>query len=209
MNRRQKTAGWLVVTAALTTAMTACTNDDNIIDVPTTTGSPKTYTLTIEATIGNDDDATRALSLDGKTLNATWTEGDEVEVYQGKVVYSPEYRSYSEKIGTLTAQSSGASTTLTGTVTLSSPANLTLYYGSPSYDYSGQVGTLDDIAARFDYATTMLTKSRYTLSGSNIVLNEGVTLNFSNQQAIVKFSLKDADGNAITTSSRTVGATDN
>jgi hypothetical protein len=37
--------------------------------------------MTIEATKGGDAATTRALALDGKTLNATWQTTDEVAVY--------------------------------------------------------------------------------------------------------------------------------
>ena len=55
------------------------------------------YTLTVSASKAL---VSKALSLSGSTLSASWTQGDVVEVYKG-----------SDKIGTLTAQSSGASHT--------------------------------------------------------------------------------------------------
>ena len=65
----------------------ACSNDDSIIEEqpvenPT---APKTYTMTIQATKGNAA-TTRGLytsTTDGKTsLNVTWNENEEVEVFQ-------------------------------------------------------------------------------------------------------------------------------
>lgn len=60
---------------------TACGSDDDIIDEPQQPDGVKTYTLTVEATKGDDaagSRSTRALSLDGKTLNAMWAQGEAV-----------------------------------------------------------------------------------------------------------------------------------
>ena len=108
--------------------------------------TPKTYTMTVLATKGSENDSTsdgsvkRALSLTGKTLKATWDEGEVVEVYQS-----------GSKIGELTAAASAtASTTLTGSFenAPSTSAELTFYFHTaddPSY--SGQDGTLEKIAS--------------------------------------------------------------
>ena len=72
-------------------ALAACSNEDvsvneQLVVNPTET-APKTYTMTIQATKSSGDDAatTRGLSLNGKTLNVKWYEGEVVEVYQGVV----------------------------------------------------------------------------------------------------------------------------
>ena len=57
----------------------ACSSDDNIIDEQP--ASQQVYTLSVSATKGGDEALTRALSLDGKTLNATWAQNEEVTVY--------------------------------------------------------------------------------------------------------------------------------
>ena len=88
-------------------ALAACSGKDEIVENNPATDAPKTYTLTIEATMGGG----------------------------------------------------GATTTLKGTVSLSptaSPTNLQLYYGLPSYNYGGQVGTQADIANNYDYASAIL-----------------------------------------------------
>lgn len=124
---------------------------------------------------------TKALALDGSTLNATWAKGDIVKVYKGN-----------DEIGELTAQSSGMSTTLRGELTVAPSANdvLTLKFLSPSF--SSQTGTLAYIAANCDYATATVTVK--SIAGGNVIINES-SANFINQQAIVKFTLIDkADG---------------
>ena len=135
------------------------------------------YTMTVQASkVG-----TKALALDGSTLNATWTAGDVVKVYKGDV-----------EIGELTAQSTGTPTTLRGEITVAPSANdvLTLKFLSPSY--GSQDGTLEYIAANCDYAEAEITVS--AVSGSQITTTAA---NFENQQAIVKFTLKQSGGAAL------------
>ena len=60
---------------------------------PDPTPEVLTYTLSVVAEKG--EAGTRALSLDGNTLNATWAEGEEVRVYKDNVL-----------LGTLAAQMS-------------------------------------------------------------------------------------------------------
>ena len=61
-------------------ALTACSSDNEILNnQPVNPTEPKTYTITIQASKG-DASTTRGLSLDGKTLNVTWNEGEVGEV---------------------------------------------------------------------------------------------------------------------------------
>lgn len=162
----------LAVVLFAASAFTACSNNDeqaNSLPV-------NTYTITVNATKGDDVSSapsTRALSFVGPTLTATWTYNDVVKVYK-----SDTY------LGDLTALSSGASTTLSGTLTGSVDVGdkLTLKFLSPKY--TSQDGTLDYIAANCDYATATVNVS--AINGNNITTSAA---NFANQQAIVKFSL--------------------
>ena len=161
---------------------TACSDDDNIIVVeqPVNLTKPEVYTMTVEATKG-DDATTRALSLDGNILSATWAEGEEVTVYNET--------KKEELTGTLKAQSSGASTTLKGEISGSIDVDdvLTLKFLSPNYD--SQAGTLEYIAANCDYATASVTVTG--VDGGDISTG---TANFVNQQAIVRFELSKPNG---------------
>ena len=63
-------------------AMVACTQMEQpqIVEEP----EVQTYTLSVEATKGEDpteDDASKALTLTGKTLSAAWAVGEAVTVY--------------------------------------------------------------------------------------------------------------------------------
>ena len=207
MNKHTTLTDWLVIAAAIITGLSACDKVNNNIDEPILTETPKPYTLTVTASRSSD---TRALSLDGEKLNATWAKGETVDVYQPKQLLKPgtvnDYREYSEKVGTLTAQADGATVTLSGTVTLGGKTNLVLYCGSPSYDYRGQSGSLADISGKYDYASVILFKSKYNLEDGKIILKTPETpLSFDSTQAIVKFTLKDLDGNDFSVSSLSVG----
>ena len=170
----------------LASCFAACTTD--IQPETAKAPAPESYTLIVNATKG-DGPATKALSLDGKTLKATWTTGDKVSVYIVKGEGATEMEYY-DPVGTLTAQRSGASTTMKGTFTGYTPVvgeKLRLRFLSSNY--TGQKGTLDYIAANCDYAIADVSIS--DVSG-DVVSTTSAT--FANQQAIVKFSLKNQDG---------------
>ena len=170
----------------------ACSSDDNIIEEQPVQPTEQVYTMTVNAQKGGDTAdsraTTRALSLSGSTLNATWTAGDAVEVWTSDGTTT--------KYGTLTAETSGASTKLKGTLS-SLPGNgqsLLLKYLSPAY--ATQDGTLTGSATSIDrvcdYATATVTA---TVVGSSVTATDA---NFVNQQAIVKFTLKNkADASAL------------
>ena len=95
--------------------------------------SAKEYTLTVDATKGDD---TKALSLDGNTLNVKWAGTDQVSVF-------PESWA-TPAMGTLTATASEtASTTLTGSVTGAAINDkLNLLFPRAEWSYTGQKGIL-------------------------------------------------------------------
>lgn len=167
--------------AALFLTVTACTKEDSVLDSSAIEKEQpviKTYTMTVNASKGEDVATTRALSLDGTTLNSTWAVNEEVTVYN--VTKSADLG------GTLKAQSAGANTTLSGKLTgdIASGDKLTLKFHSPSY--ASQDGTLEYIAANCDYATATVNVT--AIDGDNITTDAA---HFANQQAIVKFTLKD------------------
>ncbi len=142
-----------------------------------------TYTLSVETTKGISM-TTRALSPEETTLTATWDTTDHIYVKKGSTWAN----------GSLQPQYSGRTATLKGSlsdITIAIEDELTLQYpknGTP--DYSGQKGTLDDIAANYDYATASATVK--AISGGNV---SATAANFTNLQAIVKFRLLDkSDG---------------
>lgn len=142
-------------------------------------GQEKTsvYTLTVEALKGA---STKALTEDevNHIIKSSWAEGDNVDVYNAG----------GEKLGTLTpAVSSTSSTTLSGNLDTAPAVEdvLTLKYRSGNY--ASQDGTLDYIATHCDYATAEVTVTE--------VVDKSITTTpaqFVNQQAIVKFTLRQS-----------------
>lgn len=164
-------------------ALTACSSDDNVVEQKTLEPG-KTYYLIVDATKGSDA-TTRALTLSGSTLTPTWATTEHVYV-KGSTWAGG---SLSPDANAATAWLNGAITGITGDL----PQDLTLQFPRKEWSYTGQVGTIADIAAKYDYATA--TAHITAIDGSNITASSAVT--FANQQAIVKFTLQDKNnGNA-------------
>ncbi len=184
MRSNIKTLAALLMAGA---AMTACSNnDENILEEVSQPNQPKVYTMTVDATKG--DNGTRGLVPDGDNLNVKW--------YQGETVYVMKWDNAESKwneIGVLTAEASGtASTTLNGTLTAAPEKNKTmLFLHGTSVSYDNQQGTLEYIAEKCDFATAMI-KDIETDETSNNFIVSGVEL--ISQQAIVKFHLQDKEG---------------
>lgn len=156
-------------------AFTACSNngDDAVAD------APQFWHVTLTATMG--DATTRALSEgENNAITASFAENDQVVVVDadGTTI-----------VGTLKAQSAGASTTLSGTLNATSLVDgevVTLRYRSATANYDGQVGTLAGIAASQDYAEgtlTVSTASPLTFTSNSVTLEA--------KQSITKFSFTD------------------
>ena len=183
-------------------ALTACSSDDS-----NTEQVYRTYTMTIDATKGANEAAsratTRALTLTGSTLNTLWATTERVYV-QGKKLSDNWYFWFE---GYLQPHSAGTTTQLNGVISLPTsfsisiddaigkPHKLTLQFPRPYIlDYTGQIGTLADIAAKYDYAKAE--EVMVDIEADKVVGVSPVT--FVNQQAIVKFTLKDkADGTTL------------
>ena len=173
-----------MITAAM--LATACDKNDEpatVEPVCTPSLSQPNYTLTITATKGADNSLTKALNLSGNSLNATWNKFDGVSVYQNGI-----------DIGYLEAQSDGASTTLTGHLYKAPTINEKATLKFNETNYIGQTGDLNDIANLYDYAEATITITGITENDE--ILTEEKSVDFTNQQAIVKFSLQ-SEGNTV------------
>ena len=136
------------------------------------------YTLKVEATKGSEE-TMRTLTDDGSSLTASWLTTENVYVKKGGAWCS----------GSLQPQSDGVTAKLSGDITgqiINIGDDLTLQFPRQAIDYTCQLGTLADIAANFDYATATATVT--SVSGSQITADP---VTFTNQQAIVKFTLTD------------------
>ncbi|MBQ9174429.1 MAG: hypothetical protein IJ161_11925 [Bacteroidales bacterium] len=175
------------VSALSALAVLSCSKETGMeitpVQNPDQGGSTVTYTMTVPA--GKGGAPTKALNLDEdtKTLNATWEKGDEVRVYEG----------WSRR-GTLYAQSSGVTTKLKGEFNVD-PGDisvgdvLTLKFRNE--EYSTQDGTLEYIANNCDFSMADVTVK--SVEGGIITIKES-SADFENQQAIVKFTLKNTSG---------------
>ena len=175
------------------TVLTACSDDEE------TPQPEKTYYMTINATKQVNEDlarATRALNLDDTGVNAEWRTTD--EVYVEVMLKSGDKNWYN---GTLSPQSNGKETQLNGRLSkptgweltfdevIAQTFKLTLYFpckDKPNYA-EGQDGTLETIAANYDYA--IADDVQYEIKNDHIEGSRYAT--FVNQQAIVKFTLND------------------
>ena len=168
-------------------AFTACSSsDDNTFDEQPVNPAKQTYTLTVKASKGGDA-TTRALTLTGegnKTLKAYWDGTETVTVKEGGTT-----------LGTLTVTpdaTDNTQATLSGELD-AAPSGTALTLELFSDAYNSQDGTLDYIASHCDYATATTT---VTYDEVNKTIR-GTDADFTNQQAIIKFTLQDKDnGNA-------------
>lgn len=186
----------IILALCAAAACVSCNKEQKVIETPESSIEKTLVTLTVSANKAVD---TKALAADGA---ATWTSGEKVLVFkEGKAT----------SIGTLEPDTFGNTDThLTGPVDLTGVSEgdkLDLIYVSKntvapfSMTYNGQVGTLSDISNKFDYASAQVTVS--TISGSAASATDA---DFANNQFVVKFSLKDAGGSALSATKFTVSA---
>jgi len=164
----------------------------------------KTYYMSVDASKDFNDAASRlnrALTLtyntltDKNSLTPSWAVGEKVYVYAHTAYPKFWFEGYLE------AKSAGTTTQLNGALslpgsmdksTLSSLTEFTLVFPRPSQpgylDYTGQIGTLEDIAAKYDYAVANV---EFTIVEGNHIVAIADNVIFKSQQAIVRFTLKD------------------
>lgn len=188
------------VLLSLSLGFASCNKIDEIIEeeTPNTVAEEEVWTLKVEA--GEKGDAvTKALSLnDNGTIKSEWTQNDEVVVHK---YLDNGQLSLVANIGTLSAETSGAHTTFSGSLTsvdgLSVGSKLRLSYPDYNTDYRGQDGTLQYISDRCNFSfaeveVTDLNTETHVISTTNAA--------FKNCQAIWKMKFQDADGDINVTS---------
>ena len=186
----------LIASAAV---FTACSSDDNVTGEQPANPTGK-YTMTIQASKG-DDNTTRGLYWTDpntfKEIKICWHEGEKVRVVQNGQV-----------VGTLTsAASENGSTTLSGTLTgVVQDGDLKFYLHADEnckMDYTGQNGGVmmqyeadGNIEYNYDFAEAELTKYEFRLDEQTgtITNSDNSQLNFTSNQAIVRFELFNSDG---------------
>ena len=151
------------------------------------------YTLTVQATkaVG-----TKALELEGNTLNGYWVDGEKVGVYVNGTY-----------CGSLTADATGemsATATLSGTLSpssvLAAGKTITLLFPDRTdidiqqgtrWDYTGQTGAAPapdgDLSTKYDYMTATLTIN----SVENGNLNVTAPVSFQSEQSMFRFKFNN------------------
>lgn len=181
-----------VIAALLGTTLVSCQKEQRIEEpapVP-----QKMWTLTVQATKVVES---KALSLDGSTLNAYWAKGEKVAVYNGATL-----------LGTLEVVSEDKANpaTLSGQISVdgvSEGNTLNLLFPGREdgkWTYVGQDGSAPEgsLAANYDYAMATLTVA--TLDSENMTITTSGDVNFANQQSIYRFGFK-VGGSAIAVNS--------
>lgn len=170
------------------------------------------YKVTISATKQPSEGLTKALELEGKTLTPYWELGETVSVQFAEYWAYDGAKMTVGEIGTLTVdhfEDWGVGievAILSGEVELTDfmideityyPDDCYLFLSYPSYplDWTGQDGTLETIAARYDYATTWC-KITGIDQDQNLTL-EDVGYYFDPEQSIFKFNFFDRSGNPV------------
>ena len=154
--------------------------------------SGERYTLTVEAV---KPAGTKALALDGSTLNAYWVQDEKVSVYVNGV-----YRGY---LMVKVTGDKSTTATLSGELTSSDPIEegntLMLLYPERTdiqegtkWDYTGQNGAAPnaegtgDLSTKYDYATATLTVTG--VNGNEVTTTRVAT--FQNEQSIYRLDFK-------------------
>lgn len=200
--------------------LASCGSEDAITNEPQSIEpeTPKTYTMTVQATMGGDAASTRALEIDDTgALDAKWTAGDKVAVLKLTGVNPNQYWTVIGQLTAGTISADGLTCTLTGSFEEGTLAvNNYLRLVSPggkavgsnyTMSYTGQDGTLAKIATDYDYCSTPAQTSKAVqvtaIDGTKITTSDAT---FDNNQAIVRFTLTDVYGDPIYPESLTISA---
>lgn len=174
----------------------ACSNKDEILESPNALDSGYVYLLTVDATKGDNSELTRALELSADSkISASWSTTEDVFVMAPDGWFD----------GSLKPQSNGSSTKLKGTIsgqTVNVGDKISLLFPRKDWDYTGQIGTLEDIASKYDYSNALNVSVTEVNDGK--ILTESAT--FGNPQTIIKFTLVDIDGSPIKATKLTIKA---
>ena len=169
--------------------LAACTPKEQpeVIEQPQ---APTTYTLSIQASKGTD---TKALGFEGNELKAWWETSDEIHAYNKSAASGGSIE------GCLNPTTEGEDVTINGRLTPAEAINtgdiLRLGYPSIDMDYTGQNGTLELIAERYDYAyadVRVTSNEDGALQAVDYATGES-SVQFQNAQAIVKFTFLDKE----------------
>lgn len=179
-------------TLAILTSMVicACSGEDSLDDNRTPVQQEEVNTDG-SWSVDVEGDMTRGLSLSGTTLTPTFN-NENIYVYYGNT-----------KVGTLRPNATGSGNKLLigrlDNADYTVGQNLSLFFLKDKgfSTYTGQKGTIADIAANFDYATATAQITKIDTKTHTLTIN---TASFAGQQAIIgfKFSYALSQGDVIT-----------
>ena len=163
--------------------------EETAVETPLEEPVAKEWTLTVEATRGEDNTKAMELVNEGTKLNAYWKAGETVAVFFNGA-----------HLGDLTATPAAAkslnatlSTTLTSVAGLGVNSELNLLFpgrADSKWDYTGQDGSEPSesgtLATQFDYA--LATVEVASLDGNNITTKTEAS--FRHQQSVYRFNFK-------------------
>lgn len=172
--------------------MCACSSDDSSDDNRTPV-QPEEVNADGSWSVDVEGDVTRGLSLSGSTLTPQFN-GENIYVYYNNV-----------KVGTLKPSTTGSGAKLlTGRLdnadyTVGQSLSLYFLKDKGFSTYTGQKGTISDIAENFDYAIATAQITKIDTNTHTLTIN---TARFAGQQAIIgfKFSYALSAGDVITIS---------
>lgn len=184
---------WMFCLLSFTTMQTSCSSDDEQESTEQPTDGPKLRQLTITGV-----PITRAELTDaGTSLSAKWKKDDQATYFNLST-----FTSSNIDYGTLTASSSAATSSFTGTVSCEENHKIALFYpatdpiisgterGKFSITLSGQKGTLDDIATRYHYVYGVGTVTSVTETTAYAAISQMRSL-----LSVCKFTFIDKDSN--------------
>ena len=183
--------------------LTGCQKAEQELEepLPTEEEATGTYTLTIQANKGAE---TRALYLEGTSLNAYWNSGEKVYIFKGDSYI--DYLDVTPGTGEHPLDA-----TLSRAITVSGLAqndNLTLLIPRETWSYTGQDGTLETIGSTFDYALASVQVDEVDTQNQTITTKGDA--DFANQQSIYRFGFKvGGTGDAIPVKGITVISSNN
>ena len=168
----------------------------------------KKYTVVINAFKPDNSDLTRAITPDGEALTTHWAVGEKIYGYvnddgapQEVTLAAGDIDGTNNKKATLRLEFTKEGGFKDGTVEGQTADQITLYYLKPKTaygNYSGQVGTLADIAANYDFMKATVTVTAVIPGTDEDNLLATTEANFVRQQAIAKCTIKKGSSTPLT-----------
>ena len=184
---------------ALCTALSSCSSDSDEPDGPESAEQNNDGRKLRQLTIADVPITRATLTDNGTTLGAAWKGGDKATYFNLSTFTGSDL-----DFGLLTASSSAATSTFTGTVRCTKDDYLALFYpettpiltggnrGKFTISLSGQKGTIEDVATNFHYVYGVGQVTSVTETTATATISEMNSL-----LAVCKFIFKDSSNNPI------------